>query len=293
MVFLVVLFLLKNTSILKNTVNFVRGGGEGLTYNTVAIGDLVNKDTDKDGILDWEEPLWGLDPTKTETTPGVPDSSVIKKLRAEQGFEINTTEGAIENYSENLTETEKFSREFFATAAALSQSGVTDQETMDQVGIALAEKMKDSSPEKVFTSFDIKITHDNSVTAVKKYSEALSNIDKKYPIEGNVMLILQKFILDANNVDSDVLREFEPMIKQAQNRMNDIIKTSVPSDLAQVHLNMINAIQRLIEDLSALRLFDTDPIVAMSAISKYENDVTSFESAFIALVNEVNKKLSN
>jgi len=263
-----------------------------LTYDTIAIGDLVNKDTDGDGILDWEEPLWGLDPTKKETTPGVPDSSVIKKLKAEQGFAINNTENG-QDYTENLTETEKFSREFFSTAAALSQSGVTDQEIMNQIGIDLADKMKDSSPEKVFTSFDIKITYDNSTTAVKKYSEALGSIDKKYPVEGNVMLILQKFILDGNNVDSDVLREFEPMIKQAENRMNDIIKTTVPSDLAQVHLNMINAIERLVEDLSALRLFDTDPIVAMSAISKYQNNATSFESAFIALVNEVNKKLNN
>ena len=105
----------------------------------MAIGDLVNKDTDRDGILDWEEPLWGLDPTKTETTPGVPDSSVIKKLKVEQGFSSNTTEGG-QDYTENLTETDKFSRELFSTIASLNQNGVMDRTTIDKISSSLNEK---------------------------------------------------------------------------------------------------------------------------------------------------------
>ena len=294
MVFLVVLFLLKNTSILKNTVNFVRGGGEGLTYDTVAIGDLLNKDTDKDGILDWEEPLWGLDPTKTETTPGVPDSSVIKKLRAEQGTNTGETSG---DYAENLTETDKFSRELFSTIASLNQSGAMDQATAEKIGNDLMEKMKNSASGKVFTLLDIKTTSDNSVTSIKKYVSSVdalnSNLEKKYPLQGNVIDILEKFIIDENNVDVNVLKELDPNIKQAQEGISGMLKISVPSELAQVHLDVINATERAMENLSDLQLFDTDPVLSMRGISKYEENNNLYTLSFEAYINTINKKLKS
>jgi len=291
--FLVVLFLLKNTSILKNTVNFVRGGGEGLTYNTVAIGDLVNKDTDKDGILDWEEPLWGLDPTKIETTPGVPDSSVIKKLRAEQGFEISTTEGIVENYSENLTETEKFSREFFSTAAALSQSGVTDQETMDQIGVALAEKIQNSSPRKIFQLLDIKAINNNSAQTIETYASSLNNAYVKNPIKGNVVDILEKFIIDENNVDGSVLEELDPIIKQTQNLINEVLKINVPESLTLQHLDFLNAMERVVENISNIRLYNSDVVLALGGISQYDKNTILLESALKNLSDAISQKLNS
>ena len=293
MIFLVVLFLLKNTSILKNTVNFVRGGGEGLTYNTVAIGDLVNKDTDKDGILDWEEPLWGLDPTKIETTPGVPDSSVIKKLRAEQGTNTGETSG---DYAENLTETDKFSRELFSTIASLNQSGAMDQATADQISDALVEKMKNSSTEKVFVFSDIRTISDNSVAAVKKYVSSVDALDrglrKKYPAKGTVTETLKKFVIDENNVDVTVLKDLDPNIKQAQDGISEMLKIPVPSDLAQIHLDLINATERLMENLIDFQSFETDPVIAMSGMSKYEENMNLYASTFGTFINTIRKKLN-
>ena len=52
---------------------------------------MINKDTDGDGILDWQENLYGLDPTKKETTPGTPDSTAISKLKALQGDSASKT----------------------------------------------------------------------------------------------------------------------------------------------------------------------------------------------------------
>lgn len=292
--FLVVLFLAKNTSVFKNTVNFVKGG-DGLTYDTIAIGDLVNKDTDGDGILDWEEPLWGLDPTTKETTPGVPDSSVIKKLKAEQGFNASTA-GEGGDYTENLTETDKFSRELFSTIASLNQSGAMDMATAEQISTALAERIRNSTPRKVFTLSDIKTTSDNSVTAIKKYVSLVdaldSNLKKKYPAKGTIEEILQKFIIDGNNVDVTVLKDLDPNIKQAQEGISEMLKIPVPSELAQIHLDLINAVERLMENLLDFQLFETDPIVAMSGMSKYEENINLYTLAFETFINTMRNKLN-
>ena len=80
--FIVALFFLKTTSVFKNTATYQKSNQEnGLTYGNLTIKDLVNKDTDRDGILDWEEGLWGTDPTKKETTLGTPDKVAIENLK--------------------------------------------------------------------------------------------------------------------------------------------------------------------------------------------------------------------
>lgn len=107
---------MEDTSIFKNTLTFIQEKQKnGLVYQSTTIGELVNKDTDGDGIPDWEEKLWGTDPTKKETTPGIPDGLAIQKLKAAQGINETTSSGP-----ENLTHTDEFSRELFSTIAAAS-----------------------------------------------------------------------------------------------------------------------------------------------------------------------------
>ncbi len=295
MLFLVVLFLIKNTSVFKNTVAFVQGKQSGLTYNTVAVGDLINKDTDKDGILDWEEPFWGLDPTTAETTPGMPDSSVVAKLKAE-GKSIPSEDPSLGENEENLTETDKFARELFSTVASLNQNGVMDEATAEEISNSLMEKMKNSAPGKVFTLSDIKTTSDNSATAIKKYVSLIdtldSNLKKKYPTKGTVAEILQKFVIDENNVDVTVLKDLDSNIKQAKEGITEMLKISAPSDLAQIHLDMINATERVMENLLDFQLFETDPIIAMSGMSKYEDNMNLYNLAFENFINTIKKKLN-
>lgn len=271
----------------------MRGGQDGLTYDTVAIGDLVNKDTDGDGILDWEEPLWGLDPTKMETTPGVPDSSVIKKLKAEQGFSVSATNEGSEDYTENLTETDKFSRELFSTIASLSQNGSMDQVTAEQISAALTEKMKNSTPQRTFTLSDIKIIKNDLPQTIKNYGDNLNKIYAQNPIKGNAVSILQRFIIDENNVDTTVLKELDPIIKQTQIIINNILKIDVPESLVSLHLDFLNGTERVLENLINIQFYDRDIILALGGISQYENNSTILESALENLSTAINQKLNN
>lgn len=288
------LFLAKKTSIFEKTVRFVQGKNDvGLTYDgNATIVDLIGNDTDGDGIPDWQEPLFGLDPTKKETTPGIPDSTAIAKMRTSDGDSATIADGTAEG-TENLTETDKFSRELFSTTATLSQTGEIDQATADKISSSLAEKIKNYVPRKIYTLSDIKIINDNSLQAIKKYDNALKTINKKYQDKESVFAILQKFIVNENNVDSSVLTELDPVITQSQTVMSELIKISVPQSLAPLLLDSLNASERLIENMSDIKLFDTDPIVAMSAISKYKDNINLFNSALFTLTDTISKKLNN
>ncbi|MEI8174501.1 MAG: thrombospondin type 3 repeat-containing protein [bacterium] len=282
---LVALFVVKkyqsgdwNKQIYQNT-----NEESGLTYENVTVGDLVNQDTDGDGIPDWQESLYGLDPTKKETTPGIPDSSVVSKQSAQNGATTSTKDTI--PVAENLTQTEKFSRELFATVAAASQNGAMDQTTIDQLGATLAEKIKNPSIRKVFLLSDIKIISDDTPQAIKEYGNTAGDILKRYPIKTGVLPILQKFMGDETNFA--ILLELNPITNQMNKIIEELIKMNVPQSISLLHLDFINSLQRVEENVEDMKLFEKDIIVALSGINQFEKNIAIESVAFNKLTSAV------
>jgi hypothetical protein len=279
--FLVAIFFLKTTSIFKNTETYQNPNQEnGLAYSSVTIKDLVSKDTDGDEIPDWEESLYGLDPTKKETTPGIPDNIAIEKLKSAQANTADTTKGT-NSVTENLTKTDQFSRELFATIAAANQNGTMDQATIDALGASLAGKIQNPTVRKVFLISDIKIINDDSPQAIQKYEDALHSIYLKYPIKKGVVQVLQEFMTNKNNVE--ILTQLDPIINQLNKIVKDLVKINIPQSVSLLHLDLINSLQRIIENISDIKLFDSDTIVAFSALSQYQKNIDLGESAITKL----------
>ena len=255
----------------------------------------MNKDSDSDGILDWEESLWGTDPTKKETTEGIPDQVAIDKIKAEQGMEEGNSslnDATLQN-AVNLTRTDQFSRELFATIAAASQNGAMDQATIDALSITLAEKIQNPNVRKIFLTSDIKISKNDDADAVKIYGNALNNIQKIYTLDYTALDVLQKFSADENNVDVSVLSKLDPIIAQTNKVINTALKTSVPKSLADLHLKVINSLERLVENLIDIKLYNTDAIVSFGAIFQYNQNASILESDIVNLQNAITQKLSN
>lgn len=288
-VFLVLLFFWKNETFSKEKIARVLYN-KNSAENAEILQDLINRDTDGDGIVDWEENLWGTDPRNKDTNgDGVLDSVEIAKLKSETP--INGEASAA--IQENLTKTDEFSRELFSTIATLNQAGEIDQATIDKLGSSLAEQIQNATPQKIFTLSDIKIINSNTNTDFLNYNDSLNKIYERYPIKTGAMEILQEFVTGDENTSADVLSKLDPIIEQTNKIITELVKTSVPSNLAQLHLDFINGLERMVENLSNLRLFNEDPIVAMGAISKYEENSVLLESAIVKLGNSIRQKLNN
>src|SRR3989338_2304306 len=57
----------------------------------------------------------------------------------------------VELGNKKLTETDKFSREFFSIVATLNQNGLVDLATVDKLGSSLADRIKNTLQRKMFT----------------------------------------------------------------------------------------------------------------------------------------------
>ncbi len=274
-VFIVVLFLSKTTSVFKNKEVYQKLNQEdGLSYNILALEELVNKDTDQDGVLDWEESLWGTDPTKKETTPGTTDMTAINKLKAEQAESTGATKKTEEKAKP--TQTDQLSRELFATVASLSQNGQIDEATIEELSSQLAEKIKNPDTKKIFLISEIKITEDVSAQAIEKY---LTTIDSLYKANGggSVTDILKEFLGDGENINTKAISKLTTAAKNLSTIINGMAKMTVPKNLASAHLNLVNTLEKLKENMEDIKLFDTDPIMAMSAIISYGKNIETLE----------------
>jgi hypothetical protein len=263
---------------------------EGLAYESALVEDLLKRDVDQDGVLDWEESLMGLDPTKPETTPGIPDITVAAKLRADEGWGASEGEGPEGVAAENLTETDKFSRELFSTVAALEQGGSLDQATAEKMINSLVNNIENSTPRKVYIFADLNI---NNGTSAETYNTALNEIYNKYPVQGNVMEILQRFASDPNNVDPGALEELTQITAQNKKIVEALVKTKVPQDLSALHLNVVNALEAVTENLSDIQLYDQDAIVALGGMTRYQENALKLEANLNNLAIAVSRKLSN
>jgi len=291
-VFLVAVFFIKNGIPFLRNKNIEAINQKSSLVGNATVADLINKDTDGDEIPDWEESLWGTDPNTKETTPGVPDKTMIEKLKTDPANNYGGGDDG-KNNTENLTETDKFSRELFSTLVTLNENGAVDQETVDKISNSLAESIQNSPQRKVYALSDIKVVPDGSVAAVKKYADASSAIYTKYPIQGNVLDILQRFVVDENNVDASVLSELDPIIKQTRARLAAMLTIQVPEPFSLLYVDLLNTSEKLAENLEDIRLYDTDAIVALGGITQYEQNVTAFQETLGKLVDAINQKLNN
>lgn len=297
-VFIVVLIFIKYGNLFKGAEKYLGINQQtGLSYNpNMSLEDLVNMDTDGDGIPDWEEKLFGTDPTKAETVPGVPDSVTIEKLRAEQ------TSGAVGQASVgnqnngNPSQTDQFGKELLATISTLTENGAIDsngsmdQATADKLSKSLANSIENTTT-KIYTTADMKVINDNTNPVIKKYATTVISIFTKNPTKYSVMDVLQKFNKDGNTVDPTVLPQLDPIIKQMSDVMNGVLATEVPSSLAPIQLGLINSFEKVVEDLNNIELYNTDPILAFKGITAYQTDANSADTALKYLAGAIIIKL--
>lgn len=285
MLFVFALYVFKNPEIFFNN----KKNNTGLKYNNEIIGNLVTRDTDGDTIPDWEESLWGTNPNNRDSNEdGIPDNIEIENLKA-QTININT----LNSGNITLNKTDQFSQELFSTITALNQAGTVDQETIDKLADSLAENIGGGEARKIYNPTDLKVIKTDTKSDIEKYAESLINIYNKYPLNGSVIDILGRFIVSEDSVDVEALKEFTPIINQTLSLINSLLEIQVPPSIAPLHLNLINALQVLSENLNDIQLYETDTILSLGAISQYDTNNQELQSVITKLSETITNKLNN
>lgn len=266
---------------------FSKGDKKTLTNKAAEdFSDFINMDSDSDGIVDWEEELWGTDKNKKITFADTPDATYIENKKKELDLEA-----AVNN--ENLTETEKFAREFFASYAALKSSGEVDKEAINSFSNALGESIINNDLSDKYRDTDLKITSEESLEKKQNYYLSLQNNFNKYKSEG----LGDELVLAGSSVGtysgintSDNKTEQEKLFKIGtayKNFAKDILKTSVPESLAKYHLTIVNKAYNTGVSVQGMAQIISDPIVGLSGLSQYQK----YSEEFVKAVEDLEAQL--
>lgn len=226
----------------------------------VARGDLRTvqeaKDTDNDGLPDWEEALRGTNPHLHTTL----DESVTPP----------ETEG--DAYAPPVTLTGRFAERFFESVVRKGVAGGLTPEETDEIVERSLGTLKAETKDRLYSQADIRISNSSDLTALREYGNRLGEIslaNKAKETNGDKFAILKRAAEENNPA---VLAELDPIVATYTGLVSDLLVLETPSSIASRHLDFINALSMVRSDIVAMQAAFEDPLAVLMHIKRYSDD---------------------
>ncbi|MBP6858183.1 MAG: hypothetical protein KBC11_03300 [Candidatus Pacebacteria bacterium] len=249
---ILVLILVVQTSWFSSL--FSGKSSKSLSVSDATVGEIVGKDSNGNGIADWEERLWGLDPT-VSTTNGVSNKSIIEAKRR-----------TLQNNGETgpLNETDILARELFGLTSALGDSSV-DKDGLAALAIKLGEDGSKANTLPIYSIKDIKTVQTNRNNLIS-YEKNLSTILSSYDTN---LAEIDIFINSIETENYSNLEDFDNTVKFYNSLSTKIVKISVPVGIAQYHLDIANSIAGIGKSFEKMKLLEDNGVMALVGLSEY------------------------
>ncbi len=205
-------------------------------------GDPVQRDTDGDGLPDWQEVLVGLDPRSAETNPGSPDMQTYQRIKETVGV-ANFEQEAL-----TVDDTDKISLTLYDTLASEStnRNGLTEVATSAAIEKELAnyiQSKKDSI--KPITAEQITIA-ENSLSNNQAYAKLMKQYLADTPVTKNAPEVIQKYLDGTGSYE-----QVAPILDLFSRRINELKQVSVPQPILETHLEILNGVNAVYELVSS------------------------------------------
>jgi hypothetical protein len=268
---------------------------------TALLQAIASKDSDVDGLPDWEEALYGTDPKMADTfhmgmTDGAAVSAglIVPKAITDVPNASGSVGSAVVDPSlppapADNTLTAQFAQTFFTNfigakeannGADLSETQMNDvaSQTLETLTstIKAAPDFKSLSDLTVSGSgFDAMKTFAASAEAVLlRNSNTATTTDLQY---------LKNAII---NGDESAYGQIAAIAKSYRASAAGIAALPVPKELAVDGLSLINALMRMSGLDTDFTKAANDPLIAILALQQYETVVTAMGNAFLAIGND-------
>lgn len=220
------------------------------------VGELLTKDSNGNGVADWEEKLWGLDPTVLYTN-GVPNKTLIEQKKLALG--VNGEGSAL---PEN--ETDALARELITIATALGQEGQSDA-TLAAVGAKLADSVEITVANNHYSLKDVRTTT-TTTESLRAYYYSFQSITAQYNTGApEINLLIQAL----ESGDFSRIGELAATKTLYERYAKALIAMTVPIGVEKEHLEIVNSIHAMGLSLGYLAAVGDNATTALAGIAFY------------------------
>jgi hypothetical protein len=249
---------------------------KGQSSLTISSDGNIQKDSNNNGIPDWEETLWGLDPTKD----GQANKVTIEQRKAALAQNADTANSSdIKNTSSSA---DLVSQEFFAAVMSLQASGNLNDQSLQAIADAVGQKVVAVPIKDSFKPVDVK-TEEVTDKNVAIYFTAMKNIFVKYKNKniGDELTFISQGI---QNNNPNAMKVAAGVAASYRAFGNEVIKIAVPIVIAQNHLDLANNYVKVGESIDNMTKELTDPILSMQGLISYKkyNDLLVLEIKYLS-----------
>jgi hypothetical protein len=245
------------------------------------------KDTDGDGVADWEEVLQGTDPQNPDTNgDGKKD-----ELQTSVATSSPDVSAAINMEMPTQNVIRDFTAYYVATALEDGSAPFNEQTKKFLVQNALPDIKKIKEKLNPYTLSDVLVDEKKSV---KEYYNNFGSVAIKYfpakndPKNDNELAVLQTL---AEHIQKEQLSEEDFGITMQKLRVirykyfsaaKDLSQISVPAEVKEIHLGLVNSFYNIALSLEEIALFESDPAIGMVGMQMYGDEINKIKPIMAA-----------
>ncbi len=261
------------SSIFGSKKFFNRGSLKAHIDSEGTVGDVITRDSNNNGITDWEETLWGLDPKGD----GTENKKAIDAKKLAQNIPL-----APEKTPEELTQTETFSQDLLSTILALNQAGALNEGAINTLAETIGGSV-DAKHADVKTYVLADLHTSTTSTAKATYKTALKKVIDGYDAVnfGDELSIIATGL---GSGGAGQLSTLDTYITAYANLSKQVLALTTPTEIAPIALQFINSSAKMSASLAQVRDFYTDVLAGMVGLDDYtkakdESDKASLQLA--------------
>ena len=272
----IVLVALAASAHFGSRVFFKKDAGVSETGDTT-VGQLVTLDSNDNGIPDWEESLWGLDPKGD----GAKNKLIIDQKMA--AANVTPPDETATAAADDGTPTAAFARQLLSTILSLNQSGDLNADSLAQINTTLdadVDAHRVTAP--AYATTDMHIIDDTSPAAEALYESQFKAATLKYTDSGmGTEFDVLAMVLDDPDANNEALaiQEITPIAAAYVAYSKDIMALDTPVDAAPLALALANASALTGVSLSQTETIYTDAVTGMVGIDNYVDTIDPLNQA--------------